>query len=152
MQRVHMSQRNGEHLPEGTHSVCCSTEWIPVVVYAPKADTHSFHKETGRREGGREGGNLWLRKWYLPVDRLQIIMHFWIAVKNRFLFFEELCFWNLTVTQSNSTSQGLRMVVTWKSKNVCDLNKMKKKKGRFFFSVIEKAYKSKLISKFIQNL
>lgn len=105
-------------------------------------------------EGGREGGNLWLRKWYLPVDRLQIIMHFWIAVKNRFLFFEELCFWNLTVTQSNSTSRGLRMVVTWKSKNVCDQNKMKKKKKSsfFFFSVIEKAYKSKLISKFIQNL
>ena len=25
-----------------------------MVVYAPKADTHSSHKETGRREGGRE--------------------------------------------------------------------------------------------------
>ena len=80
-------------------------------------------------------------------------MHFRIAVKNRFLFFEELCFWNLTVTQSNSTSRGLRMVVTWKSKNVCDQNEIKKKKKKqFFFSVIEKAYKSKLISKFIQNL
>lgn len=106
-------------LEEGTKSVSVPkewrtiawgyAEWILVMVCACKSYTDCSNKKTGQ-----EGGNLWLRKWSLPVGRLKIIMHFWITVKNRFLFFEEICFRDFTVTQSYCTSWGLRMVVTWK--------------------------------------
>ena len=40
-----------------------------MVVYAPKADTHSSHKETGRREGGREGGRELVVEKVIPPCR-----------------------------------------------------------------------------------
>lgn len=111
----------------------CYLEWITVMVCVhPTVCTHSFNKESAQ-----EGGNLWLRKWYLPGDRLQIIMHFWVTVKNRFLVFKEICFRDFTVIQSNCTSQGLRIVVTWK-KQACvwpEKKKRIKNKTAFFLQL-----------------
>lgn len=61
-------------------TACAVIQWITVIECVPKACTHWVLIRRLR-------GNLWLRKWYLPVDWLWIIMHFWITVKNRFLFF-----------------------------------------------------------------
>lgn len=61
-------------------TACAVIQWITVIECVPKACTHCVLIRRLR-------GNLWLRKWYLPVDCLWIIMHFWITVKNQFLFF-----------------------------------------------------------------
>lgn len=93
-------------------TACAVIQWITVIECVPKACTHCVLIRRLR-------GNLWLRKWYLPVDCLWIIMHFWITVKNQFLFFSRDLLRDLTITQSNSTSQGLNMMVTWRKQKMC---------------------------------